>query len=41
MFAYSPKNSAAVRATESVGGKAYIVCTDEGTKILSKKGKNA
>ena len=40
MFAYSPKNSeAVVRAIESVGGKAYIICKDEGTKILSKKGK--
>ena len=42
MFAYSPKNSeAVVRAIESVGGKAYIICKDEGTKILSKKRKNA
>ena len=37
MFAYSPKNPEAVlSAIESVGGKAYIIGKDEGTKILSK-----
>ena len=37
MFAYSPKNpEAVVSAIESVGGKAYIIGKDEGTKILSK-----
>ena len=41
MFAYSPKNSeAVVRAIESVGGKAYIICKDEGIKnFILKKGK--
>ena len=37
MFAYAPKNSEAVAsAIESVGGRAYIIGKDEGTKILSK-----
>ena len=38
MFAYAPKNSEAVAsAIESVGGRAYIIGKDEGTKILSRK----
>tara|TARA_B100000287_G_scaffold3791_1_gene3696 strand:+ start:1992 stop:3047 length:1056 start_codon:yes stop_codon:yes gene_type:complete len=37
MFAYAPKNSEAVAsAIESVGGRAYIIGKDEGTKILSR-----
>tara|TARA_Y100001968_G_scaffold333480_1_gene396547 strand:+ start:951 stop:2006 length:1056 start_codon:yes stop_codon:yes gene_type:complete len=37
MFAYAPKDSEAVAsAIESVGGRAYIIGKDEGTKILSK-----
>ena len=42
MFAYTPKNSEAVAsAIESVGGRAYIIGKDEGTKILFKQRKNA
>jgi hypothetical protein len=37
MFAYAPKDPEAVAsAIESVGGRAYIIGKDEGTKILSK-----
>ena len=35
MFAYAPENPKAVAsAIESVGGKAYIITADEGTKVL-------
>ena len=37
MFAYAPENPKKVAsAIESVGGRAYIIGKDEGTKILSK-----
>ncbi len=37
MFAYAPDNPNKVAsAIESVGGKAYIIGKDEGTKILFK-----
>lgn len=37
MFAYAPDNpKKVVSAIESVGGRAYIIGKDEGTKILSK-----
>ena len=35
MFAYAPENPEPVaEAIESVGGKAYIIHSDEGTKVL-------
>ena len=37
MFAYAPDNPKKVAdAIESVGGRAYIIEKDEGTKILFK-----
>ena len=37
MFAYAPENPKKVAsAIESVGGRAYIIGKDEGTKILLK-----
>ncbi len=36
MFAYAPGNASAVAdAIESVGGKAFLVNADEGTKIVT------
>ena len=36
MFAYAPGNASAVAdAIESVGGKAFLVTADEGTKIVT------
>ena len=38
MFAYAPKDPEAVAsAIESVGGRAYIIGKDQGTKVSSKK----
>ena len=36
MFAYAPGNASSVAdAIESVGGKAFLVNADEGTKIVT------
>ena len=36
MFAYAPEDPESVaRAIESVGGKAYIIYADDGTKALT------
>ena len=36
MFAYAPNNpDAVVDAIEAVGGKAYLINADEGTKVLT------